>query len=210
MILVRSCCLAIALYPFCDMLFGLLEKLPPVRGREKKPWKKGAVFGITLGAVFLLWIPVWMAYYPIVMSYDFHRQVNEAYNGWAWFNSYQPLMADLAFSKNRRGARLQRNGNGAAYFIPNAGGIGVHGLRLHSHIQNNREKVGGSVDGAVLRTVPLLLRIRDDRYKGCHFQRVISHFYNFADGAQFFLRRPEMDYGDPFGHHGGGDDAVPL
>ena len=68
MILVRSCCLAIALYPFCDMLFGLLEKLPPVRGREKKPWKKGAVFGITLGAVFLLWIPVWMAYYPIVMS----------------------------------------------------------------------------------------------------------------------------------------------
>lgn len=92
MILVRSCCLAIALYPFCDMLFGLLEKLPPVRGREKKPWKKGAVFGITLGAVFLLWIPVWMAYYPIVMSYDFHRQVNEAYNGWAWFNSYQPLI----------------------------------------------------------------------------------------------------------------------
>ena len=26
------------------------------------------------------------------MSYDFHRQVNEAYNGWIWFNSYQPLI----------------------------------------------------------------------------------------------------------------------
>lgn len=92
MILVRSCCLAVAVFPFGDMLFGFLEKLPHGMGRGKKPWKRGAVFGITFGAVFLLWIPVWMAYYPIVMSYDFHRQVNEAYNGWAWFNSYQPLI----------------------------------------------------------------------------------------------------------------------
>ena len=92
MILLRSLCLAIALFPFGDMLFGLVEKIPLGMRMEGKPWKRGAVFGISFGTIFLLWIPVWMAYYPIVMSYDFHRQVNEAYKGWIWFNSYQPLI----------------------------------------------------------------------------------------------------------------------
>lgn len=92
MILLRSLCLAAALFPFGDMLFGLVERIPYHIDSVGKTWKKGAVFGICFGTIFLLWIPVWMAYYPIVMSYDFHRQVNEAYNGWIWFNSYQPLI----------------------------------------------------------------------------------------------------------------------
>lgn len=92
MILLRSLCLMIALFPFGDMLFVLIEKIPCGMRSEGRPWKKGAIFGVSLGLIFLLWIPVWLAYYPIVMSYDFHRQVNEAYNGWAWFNSYQPLI----------------------------------------------------------------------------------------------------------------------
>lgn len=92
MILLRSLCLAIALFPFGDMLFGAIERIPFGMEGEARPWRKRAVFGVSFGVIFLLWIPVWMAYYPIVMSYDFHRQVNEAYQGWAWFNSYQPLI----------------------------------------------------------------------------------------------------------------------
>lgn len=92
MILLHSLCLAIALFPFGDMLFGLIERIPFGMRTTGKVWKSGAVFGISFGVIFLLWIPVWMAYYPIVMSYDFHRQVNEAYKGWIWFNSYQPLI----------------------------------------------------------------------------------------------------------------------
>lgn len=92
MILLRAACLAIALFPFGDMLFCAIGKIPFGLGSEGKPWKRGALFGASFAVIFLLWIPVWMAYYPIVMSYDFHRQVNEAYNGWAWFNSYQPLI----------------------------------------------------------------------------------------------------------------------
>ncbi len=92
LILLRAFCLAAALFPFGDMLFGLIEGIPSGMDNRGKSWKKGAVFGISFGTIFLLWIPVWMAYYPIVMSYDFHRQVNEAYNGWIWFNSYQPLI----------------------------------------------------------------------------------------------------------------------
>jgi len=92
MILLRTLCLTIAVFPFGDMLFNLIEKIPFGMEKTERPWKRGAVFGISFGSIFLLWIPVWMAYYPIVMSYDFHRQVNEAYNGWAFFNSYQPLI----------------------------------------------------------------------------------------------------------------------
>lgn len=92
LILLRSACLAIAVFPFGDLLFQAVGRIPFCMGREKRPWKRGAVFGISFAVIFLLWIPVWMAYYPIVMSYDFHRQVNEAYNGWIWFNSYQPLI----------------------------------------------------------------------------------------------------------------------
>lgn len=92
LILLRALCLAVAVLPFGDMLFCLIERIPFGVGSAEKGWKKGAVFGISFAVIFLLWIPVWLAYYPIVMSYDFHRQVNEAYNGWIWFNSYQPLI----------------------------------------------------------------------------------------------------------------------
>ena len=92
MILFRAACLAIAVFPFSDMLFCAIRKIPFESRKEERPWKRGAVFGISFAVIFLLWIPVWTAYYPIVMSYDFHRQVNEAYKGWEWFNSYQPLI----------------------------------------------------------------------------------------------------------------------
>ena len=92
LILLRAGCLSMAFFPFGDMLFRVLEKIPFCMKQNGKLWNRGAVFGISFAAVFLLWIPVWMAYYPIVMSYDFHRQVNEAYRGWIWFNSYQPLI----------------------------------------------------------------------------------------------------------------------
>ena len=54
-------------------------------------WKSGAVFGVAAAAILLCLIPVWLAYYPIIMSYDFHRQVNEAYKGLAWFYPLQPI-----------------------------------------------------------------------------------------------------------------------
>lgn len=92
LILLRAFCLSIAFFPLGDMLFRALEKIPFSMKLNGKMWNGRAVFGISFLAIFLLWIPVWMAYYPIVMSYDFHRQVNEAYKGWIWFNSYQPLI----------------------------------------------------------------------------------------------------------------------
>ena len=54
-------------------------------------WKSDIVFAVTAVVIFLCLIPVWLAYYPIIMSYDFHRQVNEAYKGLEWFYPLQPI-----------------------------------------------------------------------------------------------------------------------
>lgn len=93
LILIRSACLAIAIFPFGNFFFRLTERIHPVSGKGqagRRP-RPAAVFGICAGVIFALLIPVWLAYYPIVMSYDFHRQVNEAYKGLIWFYPYQPI-----------------------------------------------------------------------------------------------------------------------
>lgn len=90
-ILLRALCLSIAMFPLFNALFRKLEQAGPQNQAVGKPWKPGVVFGVSAVAVFLCLIPVWLAYYPIVMSYDFHRQVNEAYKGFAWFYPYQPI-----------------------------------------------------------------------------------------------------------------------
>ncbi len=94
LILFRAACLGIAVFPFGNLLFRQMEKLGSVStavSDNKKEWKPAAVFGVSAAAIFVCLIPVWLAYYPIIMSYDFHRQVNEAAKGFAWFWPYQPI-----------------------------------------------------------------------------------------------------------------------
>lgn len=93
LILFRGACLAIAIFPFGNLLFKAVERIRPSGGNSVTAQKlrPAAVFGICTGVIFILLIPVWLAYYPIVMSYDFHRQVNEAYKGLIWFYPYQPI-----------------------------------------------------------------------------------------------------------------------
>lgn len=93
LLLIRALFLGVAVFPFGVWLYEGFDRIE--KGRKRKPdgkrWKNGAVFGISALIVFLCLIPVWMAYYPVIMSYDFHRQINEAARGFIWFNPYQPL-----------------------------------------------------------------------------------------------------------------------
>lgn len=54
--------------------------------------EKGKVFGISFGVIFACWMPVFLAYYPAIMSYDFHRQCGEARRGFIWFTTHHPLI----------------------------------------------------------------------------------------------------------------------
>lgn len=94
LILLRSVCLAIAFFPAWNLFFRMVERADAATGKAApagKGWKPGAVFGISAVVIFVCLIPVWLAYYPIIMSYDFHRQINEAAKGFAWFWPYQPV-----------------------------------------------------------------------------------------------------------------------
>ena len=95
LILMRALCLSIAVFPFGNLLFMGIERWgnsgDTIR-KAGKEWRPAVVFGICAAVIFLCLIPVWLAYYPIIMSYDFHRQVNEAAKGFAWFWPYQPLI----------------------------------------------------------------------------------------------------------------------
>ncbi len=96
MILIRSLCLTFAVFPLCSGFFKLIEKIPVwKKDRPQARFRERSVFGVCAVLIFLCLIPVWLAYYPIVMSYDFHRQVNEAANGLIWFTVYQPIVHTL-------------------------------------------------------------------------------------------------------------------
>ena len=92
LMVIRSFLLAFSILPFSNILFKWAEFL---RTAEKtytsKLWNSKKLFFISWGITFLCLIPVFLAYYPAIMSYDFHRQSCEALQGFAWFNSYQPL-----------------------------------------------------------------------------------------------------------------------
>lgn len=93
MILIRALCLSVAAFPFANLLFDGIDRLS-ARGEATMSggyWKSDIVFAVTAVVIFLCLIPVWLAYYPIIMSYDFHRQVNEAYKGLEWFYPLQPI-----------------------------------------------------------------------------------------------------------------------
>lgn len=59
--------------------------------KEEKKFKPLMVFVISLVILQIFWLPAFLAYYPAIMSYDFHRQFGEAVKGYIWFFEYQPL-----------------------------------------------------------------------------------------------------------------------
>lgn len=54
--------------------------------------RTGRVFIASFLFIVLCRIPILLAYYPAVMSYDFGRQITEAVKGHIWFWDYQPLI----------------------------------------------------------------------------------------------------------------------
>lgn len=93
LILFRGLCLSVIVFPFVQFLFARAERIREWRlsAKETQPLRPVIIFAICAGIIFLCLIPVWLAYYPIIMSYDFHRQINEAYRGFELFYPYQPI-----------------------------------------------------------------------------------------------------------------------
>ncbi len=93
LILLRGATMSLAVLPFTNYMFAWLERIRDVQMDidASRVWNGKKVFFICWLVIFACWIPVFLAYYPSIMSYDFHRQSQEAVRGFIWFNSYQPL-----------------------------------------------------------------------------------------------------------------------
>lgn len=93
LILFRGACLSMTVFPLMYQLFNLLQRAydKAQKAKEAKSRNPWMIFGFSTLIIFMCWIPVFLAYYPAIMTFDFHRQVGEAARGFEWFNTYQPL-----------------------------------------------------------------------------------------------------------------------
>ena len=73
--------------------FMFLDKFYSSKGKETASSTcSKKVFFISFVTMLICRIPVFLAYYPAAMSYDFGRQYIEAMKGHIWFYDYQPLI----------------------------------------------------------------------------------------------------------------------
>lgn len=85
--------LGVAFLPLTSKWFALLDKKTITKHQvELSKRDKQKMFWYSFLAIIVCWIPVFLAYYPAIMSYDFHRQSAEAYKGYIWFNDHHPLV----------------------------------------------------------------------------------------------------------------------
>lgn len=90
-ILLVSAGIGIGVSPFVNIWFHLLDKAVS-RKTEAVFGKSGRCFLASWGVMMVCWIPVFLAYFPANMSYDFNRQSIEAVQGYLWFNTHHPLI----------------------------------------------------------------------------------------------------------------------
>ena len=90
-ILVKSAFLAFTFIPIFEYLFSSssIKNQKKCTSTSKKEWDRIALFFISWVIIFISWIPILLAYWPGIMSYDSHRQFNEAYNNFYW--ELQPI-----------------------------------------------------------------------------------------------------------------------
>lgn len=87
LIMIPAGLIAYSGFMFMDRFYSCKDK------KASKPaLSPKKVFLIAFIAILICRIPVFMAYYPAAMSYDFGRQYIEAMKGHIWFYDYQPLI----------------------------------------------------------------------------------------------------------------------
>lgn len=107
--------LGMAVFPFSYALFEVLSGYYPGRinasaggrnapsysrdiytgRREGKVISSFKLYAVSMSVIFLCWIPVFLAYYPAVMAYDFNVQSLQASWGPPYFDAHHPIAHTL-------------------------------------------------------------------------------------------------------------------
>ncbi|MCR4695990.1 MAG: DUF6020 family protein [Lachnospiraceae bacterium] len=93
-IIVKSIALSFLFIPFFEIILyysvnPLIKKSSKDLNEASKDWNRIIVFFVSWIIILLCWLPILLAYWPGIMSYDSHRQFNEAYNNIFW--ELQPI-----------------------------------------------------------------------------------------------------------------------
>lgn len=83
---------ALGMMSMANLWFALMDKMKSAKAKNTAQKGNLKWFFMSFGIILVCWIPVFLAYYPAIMSYDFHKQSQEAYQGWIWFNAHHPLI----------------------------------------------------------------------------------------------------------------------
>lgn len=87
-----------ALLPFVYFVYYALEKIASFKLNECANVKTKKIFFISWGVIFASFIPAFLAYWPIIMSYDFHAQVLMSERGYIWFSQHHPQIHTFQIS----------------------------------------------------------------------------------------------------------------
>lgn len=90
-IIVKSVALSFLFIPVFELIlsYSSNNKIISKENSSDNNRNRIIVFFISWIGILLCWIPVFLAYWPGIMSYDSHRQFNEAYNNIFW--ELQPI-----------------------------------------------------------------------------------------------------------------------
>lgn len=97
-ILAMSILLSFAIFPVMVLSYILFEKVNEIKLNGETVVKKKKIFFISWAVLFAAFIPAFLAYYPIVMSYDFHSQVLMSERGYIWFSQHHPQIHTFQIS----------------------------------------------------------------------------------------------------------------
>lgn len=97
-VLLMAVLLTCFLWPFVNIVYMLADKVKDgiVIKESKVNCKK--IFLWSWLVTFLAFVPAFLAYYPIVMSYDFHAQVLMAERGYMWYSQHHPQIHTFQIS----------------------------------------------------------------------------------------------------------------
>jgi hypothetical protein len=97
LILIKSLALSVPIFPFSYGLFYLSERINIKSGQYDKAIEK-KIYLISALIIFVFYIPAFLAYYPAILSYDFHRQAGMAMHGFPYYWRLHPYLSTLEIS----------------------------------------------------------------------------------------------------------------
>lgn len=94
-ILLISLALSLLIFPVSFFVLYSADKMSGCDAEKTKAGKLWKMFFVTVALIFVAWIPMFLAYYPCIMSSDFDIQLYQVKQGHQYFTNHHPFLSTL-------------------------------------------------------------------------------------------------------------------